>query len=137
LVALMLIGCGQPVQVPVDEAAAFAASVEPIVENCLTGLNEKDLAKHTRDFDESMLEVVDATTFPQGYDEVIGVVGKYESRKMVGVFDQAEFRFVVYEAQFEKDVVTIRVVFKRDDAAHKISGLWFDSEKLRAENAPK
>jgi len=133
----LLAGCGQPVQLPANEAEAFAKEVDPIVENCLIGFNEKDFAKHTRDFDKAMLDVVDTANFPQGYDDVIGVAGKYQSRKVVSVFDQAEFRVVVYEAQFENDVVTIKVVFNRDDPTHKITGLWFDSDKLRAAKEPK
>ncbi len=131
--AAFLAACAQPVQLPSDQAEAFARDVDPIVENCLIGLNEKDYAKHTRDFDSSMLDVVDTASFPQAYDEVIGVIGKYQSRKLVSVFDQEQFRIVVYQAQFEQDSnVTVRVVFTRADPSHKISGLWFDSDKLRA-----
>lgn len=136
VIALGLSACSQPVQVPSVEANTFAAEVDPIVENCLLGLSDNDFAKHTRDFDASMLDVVDETTFPQGYQAIIGVVGKYKSRKLTGVWDQAEFRIVYYEAQFDNDVVTVKVVFTRTDPAHKISGLWFDSPKLRATPAP-
>ena len=131
-------GCAQPVQVSSAEAASYSTSVDEIVENCLDGLSENDFEKHTRDFDSAMLEVVDPASFPQAYADIIEVIGTYDSKELSGVFDQAEFRIVVYKARFAKEEdVTVRFVFRKDNPDRKISGMWFDSELLRAAGTAK
>ena len=132
-VMVIVTGCGQPVQVSADEAEAYAKAVDDVTENSLIGLSDNDFEKHTRDFDSSMLDVVDAASFPQAYADIIGIIGKYESKELSAVFDQSEFRIIVYKAKFENERdVTVRFVFRRDDPNRKISGMWFDSELLRA-----
>jgi hypothetical protein len=122
----------QTIVLPDDQAQAFAAEVDEIVENALVGLSTNDYERHVRDFDEEMLRVTDPVTFPQLYDQVIGVVGAYQSRTLLQVEDQGDFRIVTYSAVFANDPnVTVRFVFARDDPEHHISGMWFDSQKLR------
>jgi hypothetical protein len=124
-----------PATLPDDEAAAYAAEVDEVVENMITGLSGGDYGQHSRDFDETMLEQFDEVVFEQVYDEVIGVTGPYVSRSLNRVEQDSRFTAVVYDAVFENDsAVTMRVVFWRDDPAHLITGLWFDSELLREAN---
>jgi len=133
LLAFTLAAC-QPrtIALPDDQAQAFAAEVDEIVENALVGLSTNNYEMHVRDFDEEMLRVTDPVTFPQLYDQVIGVVGAYQSRTLLRVEDQGDFRIVTYSAVFANDPnVIVRFVFARDDPQHLISGMWFDSQKLR------
>ncbi len=132
--ALISTACVPQVTVlPNDQAQAFAEEVEPIVENLLVGLSESDYAKHTRDFDEDMRQAVDETVaFPQMVEQIIGVIGTYQTHTLLRVEDQGEFRAAIYDAVFSHEPhVTVRVVFRLDDPDHKVSGLWFDSPLLR------
>lgn len=121
------------VPLPPDEAAAFAAEVEPVVENMLEGLSAGDYAQHARDFDEELREQVDEiVVFPQVYAEVIGVAGEYRSHTFVSAADQGALRIATYNVAFaDEPHVIMRVFFRRDDPAYLISGLLFDSPKLR------
>jgi hypothetical protein len=129
----MLGGCQQVKEYPADQAQAFAKQVEPEVENMLVGFSNKDYEMHTRDFDQDMLDTVDPVTFPKVYDEVIGVLGKYQSHALSGVqLQNNEYIVARYTAVFDNDSdVTVRVVFNNGDPDHKITGLWFDSKLLR------
>jgi hypothetical protein len=103
-----------------------------VVENLLVGLSNKDYEMHTRDFDQEMLDAVDPVSFPAMYDQVIGVLGKYQSHTLDGVQQQNEYLVARYIAVFDNDShVTVRVVFSNGDPDHKVTGLWFDSELLR------
>jgi hypothetical protein len=63
---------------------------------------------------------------------VIGKIGKYVSRQMTTVIEQKPFRTVVYDARFEQEEhVTVRVVYNVAGDRPLVSGLWFDSPKLR------
>jgi hypothetical protein len=70
--------------------------------------------------------------FEQAYAMVIGKIGKYVSRQMTKVIEQKSFRTVIYDAQFEQEQhVTVRVVYSITGDQPLVSGLWFDSPKLR------
>lgn len=137
LAALLLSACAVPQAepLPAAEAEAFAAEVEPIVENMLVGLSEGDYSRHSRDFDDELRDQIDElVNFPLAYDEIVGTVGTYEAHTLVGVTDQPDgLRVATYDAAFSQDEhVTVRVFFRRTDSRHRIAGLTFDSEKLRA-----
>jgi hypothetical protein len=134
LSVLWAAGCQQRVNLPADQAAAYAAKVDPIVENMLAGLNAKDYPTHSRDFDEELLTASDEVTFPQVYDEIIGKLGLYQSKALNRVETDGIFNAVIYDAVFEReDQVVMRVVFRVSDQDHHISGLWFDSPLLRGQ----
>ena len=135
--ALLLAACGVPQAepIPAAEAEAFAAEVDPIVENMLLGLSEGDYARHARDFDEDLRDQIDElVNFPLAYDEIVGTVGTYEAHTLTEVEDQSDgLRIATYDVAFTEDEhVTVRVFFRKSDARHHITGLTFDSEKLRA-----
>lgn len=112
------------------DAAAFGEQIDGMVEETLVGLSEKDYSRHSQYFDEEMLDHVDEVSFPLVYDEVIGVLGAYQSRTLSAVFDQGRYRIAVYDAQFENDpAATVRIVFYQSNP-EQITGLWFDSELL-------
>jgi len=121
-------------RVPAAEAQAFAEQVEGMVEDTLQGYNDHDYAAYTQHFDEAMHEASTEETFESVYTLLHDRLGSYESRELDYAFDQNEFRIVIYRAEFEHESgVIIRAVFWRDDPERGISGLWFDSERLRAD----
>ncbi|HEC22713.1 MAG TPA: hypothetical protein ENI95_07335 [Chloroflexi bacterium] len=130
--AVALVACQRTVILPTQEAEAFAAEVDDYVEDALVGLSEGDYERHARGFDETLREEIDPViTFPQAYDQIIGTLGRYQSRRLLRVEDEGRFRTVIYEAEFERDPqVTVRVVFWKTDPEHRISALWIESDLL-------
>jgi hypothetical protein len=90
--------------------------------------------QHTRDFDEELLDRVDPVSFPLIVEETIGRLGAYQSHRMMEVFDSGTLRTVVYEVSFENDpAATVRVVFRRTDPDHHITGIWIESPLLASD----
>lgn len=135
LCCLVLVGCGaapQPVVLTGTDRDAVLAYSEPMTDNLLQGMNEGDYARFARDFDEQMAKAMPASSFDGFMTSIGDKIGLYQSRTVSSVEVVDNFTHVVYEAQFANDnPVTIRVVFNKDTADHLISGLWFDSAKLR------
>ncbi len=79
-----------------------------------------------------MKEASSGEKFTQTYEGIIGKLGQYKSATMTQVFDQKGYRIVVYTAEFENETgVTVRVVYDISGTNPKVTGLWFDSPKLR------
>jgi len=54
------------------------------------------------------------------------------SKQFVKAYKTGKFTNVVYKAKFTNESsVTVRVVFDKEGDVFKVSGLWFDSPKLR------
>lgn len=132
MAALLLYGCGAGAQ-PIEgaERDAVLAYAEPKAENLLQAFNSGDYAAFARDLDGSMRRAETEAVFTQTRTAIQNKIGKYVARKVTDVIHQDKFVVVLYAGQFEnEDGVTMRIVFNPDDA-HQISGLWFDSPKLR------
>jgi hypothetical protein len=113
------------------ERDAVLAYSEAKTDSLLTGLNNDDYAAFSRDFDDAMKGAITAANFPDLRQKVNGKIGNYVSRQIARVEQSGEFYAVIYTAKFEgDDPVTVRVVFRVTEP-HAVSGLWFDSEKLR------
>ena len=134
LVALFaLASCAEGAKtLPADEATTFASQVDALTENLLVSLSNHNYAAYIQDMDAKMKAASSETQFEQAYAMVIGKIGKYVSRQMTKVTEQEQFRTVVYDAQFEQEEhVTVRVVYNIAGDRPLVSGLWFDSPKLR------
>ena len=115
-----------------DEATTFASQVDALTENLLVSLSNHNYAAYIQDMDVRMKAASSEAQFEQVYAMVIGKIGKYVSRQMTKVTEQEQFRTVVYDAQFEQEEhVTVRVVYNIAGDRPLVSGLWFDSPKLR------
>jgi hypothetical protein len=127
---MTLIGCQANEALPTEEANAFAAEIDEMVDNTLEGLSEGDYEKHVQGFDDELRDEIDpVVAFPQVYDEIMTTFGSYESRELVWVEDRGRFRTVVYNATFSKDPsVTVRIVFWRSDQEHRISALTIEPD---------
>ncbi|HSJ55903.1 MAG TPA: DUF3887 domain-containing protein [Anaerolineae bacterium] len=128
--ALLLAGCGLgPQAMEGAERDAVLVYAEPATDNMLAGLQAGDYAQFSRDQSPEMLEAMTEAAFSELRTMLDSKVGAYVSRQVSRVEDVDDFIAVVYDAQFENEEhVTMRVVF---DQATKISGLWFDSPRLR------
>jgi len=132
---LLLAGCGGGSRtLPAEEAQAFAKQVDAMSENLLLALNDHDYVAYTRDMDEQMRAASPEEEFGQVYEMIIGKIGRYVSREMTQVVEQGRYRTVVYDARFEQEEhVTVRVVYDISGERLLVSGLWFDSPKLRGQ----
>ena len=129
---VVLSGCGATQVLPDDEANRFATEVDPLSENLLVSIDNGDHDSYIRDMDQIMKEASTPADFESLRALLAEKVGAYESRIMVQVAEQEGLRSVIYDAKFEKeDSVTVRVVFNVTGKSPLISGLWFDSPKLR------
>ena len=128
----LLLGCSTfPQNVEGAERAAVLAYAEPTTDNVLNGYNSGNYAQFSENFDAVMLQAETNAVFQQTRSQIMSKLGKYISRQTPMVVKQNNMIIVFYNARFEQeDGVTIRVVFQ-PDGEHKLTGLWFDSPKLR------
>ena len=114
-----------------SEKDAVLAYSEAQTDNLMNGINNDDYAVFSRDLNDKMKSSIPDTGLTNMRIKVNAKIGNYVSRQVESVTQSGNFVTVIYSARFEnEDQVTVRVIF---DAAepHRISGLWFDSEKLR------
>lgn len=127
-----LVGCGSQEKALTDsEQAAVLAYSEPATDNLFAGLIASNYAMFSRDLDSAMRTAIPATNFASWKQDLDKKIGSYRSRTVDRVTQSGDFYVVMYQATFEQDApVTVRVVFRTAEP-HSISGLWFDSAKLR------
>lgn len=115
-------------------AAADVAYAEPLVDNMLAGLRDKDYAVFSRDFSDMMKSAMNEDAMRSLADFLAPKIGEYESR----TFGQAakttlksvQYTMIIYTAKYsdEPGDVLVTVSF---NAVKKIEGLNFNSPKLR------
>ncbi len=134
LASLLLSACGAkatPQTLSGEAREAVLAYSETVTDNLLKGLSEGDYAAFSRDFTEQMQTSLSEAKFPDLSLQTIGKIGAYVSREVQSVEQLDDFITVIYSAKFEQDdPVVVRVVFEAAEP-HLVTGLWFDSAKLR------
>ena len=110
---------------------AVLAYTEPKTTNLLTAIDNRDYAAFSRDLNDRMKSAITADGLTAMRAKVSDKIGKYVSREVTSVTPAGEFITVIYTARFENDdPVTVRVSFEAAEP-HRVSGLYFDSAKLR------
>jgi hypothetical protein len=133
MIILILAGCSStPKAIEGAERDEVLAYAEPMADNVLGALNATDYDAFVKDYDETMLKETTPERFAQLQSIISTKVGKYLSREVTAVTEVGEEAvLVVYSAKFENEEgVTIRIIFQ-PEGMHLITGLWFDSLKLR------
>ena len=104
-----------------------------IAEGILQALSENDYAKHSEHFDEMMKNSVPESVFEQTATAIKEKIGDYVSKTFWKVTEQDIYTVVIYKARFtqEPEDVIVRVIFQEISGEIYVSGLWFDSPKLR------
>ena len=118
--------------------SACASKPEPeyasqITESILQAMNEDDYAKYTEHFDEMMKNAVTEAVFEENNSLIKSIIGDYESKEFWKVEEEDTYTIVFYKAKFnqEPDDVIVQVVFQEIWGTIYVSGLWYDSPKLR------
>ena len=116
-----------------NDVAEVRSYADPITEGTLLGMQEGDYANFSRYFDESMKDATPETTFVQLNAVLKQVIGDYVSKEFWKVEEQDIYTIVYYKAQYTKEPgdVEVKVVFYEIEGEMYVSGLWFDSPKLR------
>jgi len=106
---------------------------DPIAEDILIGMNENDYAKFSQHFDEAMKDATPETNFVQLSAALKQIIGDYVSKEFWKVEEQDIYTIVYYKAKYTKEPgdVEVKVVFHEIEGEMYVSGLWFDSPKLR------
>jgi hypothetical protein len=114
------------------EKAEILQYTEPIVDNLLIGYNEGNYTILSRDFDEQMKNALTEAVFLQNRELVTSRIGIYVSRRTPTVLEEGPLTILIYSAEFENESgVEVRVVFFDYGDNNLVSGLWFNSPRLR------
>ena len=108
-----------------DQVLQFS---EPIADNFFAGLKAGNYAIFSRDFDTGMQKGLPESAF-SGLTSSLVKVGAYQSRTVDRIEKPEGYYAVIYNAQFEQDVVTVRLTLTQSEP-HMVSGIWFNSPKL-------
>ena len=103
------------------------AVADPILDNLLAGFNENNYQKYQKDFDDNLKEAISEQKFLRVRTQIMGKLGKYQSRAFLGSLKQNNMSVVLYKGKFEKsdsDVLIKLVLNKRGDKI-LVAGLWF------------
>lgn len=132
LLSIVLAGCSREIPVTGDEQKSVLAYAEPVTDSLLKGFNDGDYALYARDFDEAMKNALPEKVFRQTREMILGKIGTYKSRVLDRVFKKDQYTVVLYKAAFEKEEgVSVKVVFAKFGEKNLVSGLWFNSPRLR------
>ena len=132
LIVSLIVVSGCAVKVDVNKVRSFADSM---TENLLIAMNSKDYGMFSKNLGSKMKQAIPESKFFELVNQINGKIGKYvpQSKQFYRAYKSDKFINVVYKTKFDKESssVVVRVVFKLENGKEKISGLWFDSPKLR------
>jgi biopolymer transport protein ExbD len=108
-----------------------------MAENILLAINGGDYSAFSMDFDASMIKALPAESFKAQFSQGIqGKIGNYVpgSKRFFQASSQAQFTTVVYYAVYSGDpgAVLVQISFKMVEGKPLVSGLFFNSPKLRS-----
>ena len=126
-------GCMEKNGAEVADVEQVREYADPITEHILMAMNENDYAKYAEDFDQTMKNAMTEAVFDEANAITKSKIGDYVSKEFWKAESKDQYMIVHYKAKFtdEPGDVTVRVVFQEIGGEMKVSGLWFDSPKLR------
>jgi hypothetical protein len=132
LAGVCVCGCtSQETVLTGEERASVLMYSDSVADTLLRGFNEDNYTMYSGDFGQEMKAALDEAAFEQNREFVVSRIGLYVSRGSPVVTESGGFIAVNYPAKFEReDGVNVRLVFRKGDASHQLSGLWFQSPEL-------
>ncbi len=115
------------------DVAQVREYADPITENILLAMNEKNYTKFSEHFDQTMKNALPEAVFKETNAVIRSKTGDYVSKEFWKVESKDQFMIVYYNAKStqEPEKVIVKVVFQKIESEMKVSGLWLDSPKLR------
>ncbi|MBN1774920.1 MAG: hypothetical protein JW817_00485 [Clostridiales bacterium] len=138
LIIAGLAACGQK---PVT--AEEVTRAEAITDNLIEGIEKRDYAVFSKDFDLNMQEAMKEPNFIELADLFDETIGEYQSRTLIESRRILNAGTVLmpftYQAKYDKDpgTVTITVYLTEKDAALLIAGFSYDSPTLQEKGLPE
>lgn len=129
LAAALLAGCA-------GKEPAYAGS---ITDNILSGIEQKDYPMFSRDFDDTMKTALPEEAFNSLADLLSATIGSYQSKSFGDAAETTQngvkIMTVIYKAKYSNEPadVLVTVMFSGEEGGRKVSGLYFNSPKLRGE----
>lgn len=121
----------EPVVLEGDASQEVLTYAQEPAENLLEGLLARDYEQFSRDFSENMRQGMNEQAFADLLTMLDTKLGTYQTRNLITVLQDDNYSTLVYRLIYDMDnEVSMRVVFDNAEP-HQISGLWFDSPKLR------
>lgn len=110
---------------------------EQITESVLLAINAGDYSDFSRDFDSTMRKAIPPENFKTQFtDNIQGKIGNYieGSKRFFQASSQAQYTTVIYYADYsaEPGAVLVQISFRMVEGNIKVSGLFFNSPKLRS-----
>ena len=113
IAALGVVFTGCSKGVTVSDPAPVLAWAEPMMENCLVALGERDYARFSRDFDpKALADDAAESKFPNYCTIIEQTLGEYQSKTFWKVVEYEDYRAVYYYAHFEKSTEPEEIVVK-------------------------
>jgi len=99
----------------------------------LNAMKEFHYQKYVKHFGPVMKRASTEKVFDHTCEKIGQNIGQCQSVKCLGFVNQAGFTIVFFKARFSKepDDALIKLVLAQQDEKAVVSGLWFDSPKLR------
>lgn len=129
-IAALLSGCG-PTATPVN-TAVVQTSVDPIVTNILTSLNNNDYAGFSQSFSQTMKNAINKSAFDKFYSQMQTAVGDYQSDLFFSMTNKSGSVSVIYIAQYSKEPagVSVSVTVQPVNSSYEVQGLVLSSPSL-------
>ena len=107
-------------------------SIDPIVTNILTSLNNNDYAGFSRNFSQTMKNAINQSAFDKLYNQMQTAVGNYQSDVFYSAANKAGSMNLVYFAQYSKEPagISVSLSVQSINGAYQVQGLVFNSPNL-------
>jgi hypothetical protein len=129
-ITFLLSGCSStstPLNTPVIQT-----SVDPIVTDILTSLNNNDYSGFSQYFSQKMKNAINQSAFDKLYNQMQSDVGNYQSDVFYSAANKAGSMNLVYFAQFSKEPagISVSLSVQSINGAYQVQGLVFNSPNL-------
>jgi S-ribosylhomocysteine lyase LuxS involved in autoinducer biosynthesis len=109
----------------------------PILDNVLSGINNKDYEKFSKDFSSQMKDALTKEKFNELVSLLESKIGSYKEKSFSGAANMKKnnktLTVIVYKAKYSKETkdVQITVTFSDNNGKKIIEGLYFNSPNLQ------
>ncbi len=136
LLAVLVVAVGiyaltLPAPIDVQRVRAYS---DAVTEDILRGLNEGNYTRFSGHFDSNMKGNLTEVAFLQMKALFDSRIGEYSSKEFVSAEQSSGYIVTIYKANFTSEPagVTVKAVFSEVNGTAHVTGLWFDSPKLRS-----
>ncbi len=133
LLTLLLAGCApSPDSKKDDDGVAIKTYSDPIAENIVNGIKNRDYATFSKDFDESLKTSIPESSFGDILNLFDTKLGACSTYAITNAGITSHLPYAVYLLQCEKSAkgAYIKLVMDKE-TPHLLGGLWFDAAELR------